>query len=69
MGLVAHGLQNLPGPGIEPMSPALAGELLSTKPQRSPNHNYILKAASPYTSTLGQLGLPHMNLGWGTSSS
>ena len=27
---------NLPGPGIEPMFPALAGGLLSTEPQGSP---------------------------------
>ena len=27
-----HGMWNLPGPGIEPMSPALAGELPSTIP-------------------------------------
>ena len=30
--LVAHGMCSLPGPGIEPMSPALSGGFLSTVP-------------------------------------
>ena len=32
MGLVARGMWDLPGPGIEPMSPALAGRFLTTGP-------------------------------------
>ena len=32
--LVAHGLWNLPIPGTEPMSPALAGGFLTTVPPR-----------------------------------
>ena len=32
MGLVAPGMWDLPGPGIEPMSPALAGRFLNTVP-------------------------------------
>ena len=31
---VFHGMWNPPGPGIKPMSPALAGRFLSTKPPR-----------------------------------
>ena len=30
--LLLRGTQNLPGPGIEPMSPELAGRFLSTVP-------------------------------------
>ena len=33
-GLVAHLIWNLPGPRIESVSPALAGELLSTGPRK-----------------------------------
>ena len=29
---LSHGMWNLPGPGIKPMSPALAGRLLATVP-------------------------------------
>ena len=29
-------MRNLPGPGIEPMSPELAGEFLATGPPRKP---------------------------------
>ena len=32
MGLVAPGMWDLPGPGLEPMSPALAGGFLTTAP-------------------------------------
>ena len=32
--LVAHGMWDLPGPGIKPVSPALAGRFLSTGPPR-----------------------------------
>ena len=32
--LVAHGTCSLPGPGIEPVSPALSGGFLSTAPPR-----------------------------------
>ena len=32
MALVVRGMWNLPRPGIEPMSPALAGGFLSTVP-------------------------------------
>ena len=31
-----HGVWDLPGPGIEPVSPALAGEFFTTEPQRKP---------------------------------
>ena len=29
---LSHGMWNLPGPGIEPVSPALAGRFLTTGP-------------------------------------
>ena len=29
---LVHGMRNLPGPAIEPVSPALAGRVLSTVP-------------------------------------
>ena len=32
MGLVARGMWDLPRPGLEPVSPALAGRLLTTVP-------------------------------------
>ena len=31
---------DLPGPGIEPMSPALAGKFFTTKPPRKPNEEH-----------------------------
>ena len=31
-----HGVGGLPGPGIEPVSPALAGEFFTTEPKRKP---------------------------------
>ena len=30
--VVGHGMWNLPGPGLEPVSPALAGGFLTTGP-------------------------------------
>ena len=30
--LLLHGMRDLPGPGLEPMSPALAGGFLTTAP-------------------------------------
>ena len=40
MGLVTLRLWNIPRPGIEPMSPALAGRFLTTGPQGSPQRNF-----------------------------
>ena len=37
--LLLHGMWDLPGPGIEPMSPALAGRFLTTVP---PGKSYSL---------------------------
>ena len=34
--LVFRGVWDLPGPGIEPVSPALVGEFFTTEPQRKP---------------------------------
>ena len=36
MGLAALRMGNLPGPGIEPVSPALAGRFLTTAPLEKP---------------------------------
>ena len=36
MGLAALRTGNLPGPGIEPVSPALAGRFLTTAPLEKP---------------------------------
>ena len=38
-----RGMQNLPGLGIEPVSPALAGGLPSTAPQRKSALNFLTK--------------------------
>ena len=35
-GLVLHGMWDLPGPGLEPMSPALAGRFSTTVPPGKP---------------------------------
>ena len=37
-----HGMWNLPGPGIKPMTPALAGRFLSTAPPGKPKNSRIL---------------------------
>ena len=36
MGLAPHGMWDLPGPGIEPVSPALVGGFLPTEPPGKP---------------------------------
>ena len=36
-----HGMWDLPGPGIEPMSSALAGRSLTTVPSGKPKHNVL----------------------------
>ena len=33
-----HGVWDLPGPGIEPVSPALAGEFFTTEPPGKPSY-------------------------------
>ena len=35
-GLLLHGMWDLPGPGLEPVSPALAGGFLTTVPPGKP---------------------------------
>ena len=37
-----HGMWNLPGSGIEPMSPAFSGEFFTTEPPRKPPSNFTL---------------------------
>ena len=45
-----HGMWDLPGPGLEPMSPALAGGFLTTVPPGKSSRVYIfLSAPSWYT--------------------
>ena len=41
MGLVVHGTWDLPGPGLEPVSPALAGGFLTTAPPGKSPHSGI----------------------------
>ena len=36
-----HGMWDLPGPGLEPMSPALAGGFLTTVPPGKPQHPFF----------------------------
>ena len=36
-GIFLHGMWNLPGTGIEPMSPAMAGGFLLIRPPRKPS--------------------------------
>ena len=38
LGLHFHGMWDLPGPGIEPRSPALASGFLTTEPPGKPSH-------------------------------
>ena len=37
-----HGTWDLPGPGIEPVSPALAGRFFTTEPPRKPPPRFLL---------------------------
>ena len=41
--LLLHGMWDLPGPGIEPMSPALAGGFSTTAPSGNPSSKHFLK--------------------------
>ena len=45
-----HGMWDLPGPGIEPVSPALAGRFLTTVPPGKPPCSVLL--GSLYTCSL-----------------
>ena len=38
----AHGMWDLPGPGLEPLSPALAGGFLTTAPPGKSPHRKVL---------------------------
>ena len=40
--LLLCGMWDLPGPGLEPVSPALAGGFLTTVPPGKPSHEVIL---------------------------
>ena len=50
------GMWNLPGPGIEPVSPALAGRFLTTRPPGEPCIFFFKLTGS------GQLGPPLLHL-------
>ena len=41
--LLLHGMWDLPGPGLEPVSPALAGGFLTTVPPGKPQGQAVLK--------------------------
>ena len=46
-----HSMWNLPGPGLEPMSPALAGRFLTNAPPGKPYTDfYIVKYSSLFSS-------------------
>ena len=45
---------DLPGPGLEPMSPALAGGFLVTAPPGKPNGQHILEIQANSALMLGQ---------------
>ena len=45
-----HGMWNLPGPGIEPMSPALAGGFLSTVPPGKSSAQKLIPSPAPLPS-------------------
>ena len=51
------GMWNLPGPGIELMSPALAGGLLPTAPPESPQPLILFSLTSPALAPLHTLFL------------
>ena len=42
-----HGMWDLPGPGLEPVSPALAGRFLTTAPLGKPLFYFILFVLKP----------------------
>ena len=46
--LFLHGMWDLPGPGLEPVSPALAGGFLTTAPPAKPLHLFF-KSFSPHS--------------------
>ena len=46
-GVLAHDMWDLPGSGIEPVSPALAGRLLTTGPPGKPRRFVLEEMATP----------------------
>ena len=55
MSLVARGLWDPPGPGIKPVSPALAGRFFTTEPQGGPCiFNYLITFPGNSDSQLGR---------------
>ena len=49
-----HGMRDLPGPGLEPMSPALAGRFLTTAPPGKP-HRIVLKWPKKITANVNMV--------------
>ena len=56
------GMWNLPRPGIEPMSPALAGEFLSTGPPKKTSICFLYLASSDGGQLLIRLSQVLLNL-------
>ena len=47
--LLLHGMWDLPGPGLEAVSPALAGRFLTTAlPGKSPQHPFLKTVFPPF---------------------
>ena len=49
---VLRGMWDLPRPGLEPVSPALAGRFSTTAPPGKPRSNVLLRMKSSYTKLL-----------------
>ena len=66
-----RGMWDLPGPGLEPVSPALAGRLLTTVPPGKPDPVFFypfLFNASPVNLRQHVITLYHLKItSWGTS--
>ena len=61
---------DLPGPGLEPVSPALAGRFLTTEPPGKSYHTVLISVALEYILKLETLSPPTLflsNLIWNGS--
>ena len=65
--LLLHSTWNLPGPGIEPMSPALSGKLLSTVTPGSSSH-LLLIMLHHFNETVSHQWPPCPQIQWNTNS-
>ena len=57
-----RGMWDLPGPGLEPVSPALAGGFLTTEPPGKPHNDFIVHEIFPCLSTCPPSPLLHFDL-------